>query len=113
MKDNKKQYWKGVEQLTNDPEFVKYANKEFPVDLPYKNGVLQEEDGGSSRRDFLKIMGFSVAAASLAACEAPVRKAIPYLNKPEEIEICSISIPAEGETYRTRICTTAQLYWKR
>jgi molybdopterin-containing oxidoreductase family iron-sulfur binding subunit len=31
------------------------------------------------------VLGFSVTAASLAACEAPVRKAIPYLNKPEEI----------------------------
>ena len=86
MKDNKKQYWKGVEQLTNHPEFVKYAGKEFPQDLPYKEGVLQEEEDGSSRRDFLKLMGFSVAAASLAACEAPVRKAIPYLNKPEAID---------------------------
>lgn len=85
MKETKKQYWKGVEQLTNHPEFVKYATKEFPRDLPYKEGVMQEEEGGSSRRDFLKLMGFSVAAASLAACEAPVRKAIPYLVKPEEI----------------------------
>ena len=49
--------------------------------LPTNNG-----DSGSSRRDFLKMMGFSVAAASLAACEAPVRKAIPYLNKPLEID---------------------------
>lgn len=86
MKENKKQYWKGVEQLANHPDFVKYASKEFPADLPYKNGVLQEDNSGSSRRDFLKLMGFSVAAASLAACEAPVRKAIPYLNKPEEID---------------------------
>lgn len=85
MKENKKQYWKGTEQLTSHPEFVKYAGKEFAHDLPYKKGVLQEEEGGSSRRDFLKLMGFSVAAASLAACEAPIRKAIPYLNKPEEI----------------------------
>lgn len=85
MKENKKQYWKGVEQLTNRPEFVKYASKEFSQDLPFKDGTLVEEEGGSSRRDFLKLMGFSVAAATLAACEAPVRKAIPYLNKPEEI----------------------------
>ncbi|MCK5368710.1 MAG: TAT-variant-translocated molybdopterin oxidoreductase, partial [Cyclobacteriaceae bacterium] len=86
MKESKKQYWKGVEQLTNHPDFVKYASKEFSQDLPYKDGVLQEEEGGSSRRDFLKLMGFSLAAASLAACEAPVRKAIPYLNKPEVID---------------------------
>lgn len=30
-------------------------------------------------------MGFSLAAASLAACEAPIRKAIPYVNKPIDI----------------------------
>ncbi|MEX0882585.1 MAG: TAT-variant-translocated molybdopterin oxidoreductase, partial [Cyclobacteriaceae bacterium] len=75
MKENKKTYWKGLEQLTNDPEFVKHADQEFPGIKGSKN---QGEDGGSSRRDFLKMMGFSLAAASLAACEAPVRKAIPY-----------------------------------
>jgi len=80
MKENKKTYWKGLEQLNNDPEFVKNADKEF-VELPSS----LSEDGGSSRRDFLKVMGFSLAAASLAACEAPVRKAIPYVNKPVDI----------------------------
>ncbi|AFL86279.1 Fe-S-cluster-containing hydrogenase subunit [Belliella baltica DSM 15883] len=81
MKENNKTYWKGLEQLTNDPEFVKNADREFPEYLPSNNG----EDGGPSRRDFLKLMGFSLAAASLAACEAPVRKAIPYVNKPVDI----------------------------
>lgn len=80
MKDNKKTYWKGLEQLSNDPEFVKNAEREFP-ELP----STSNEDGSSSRRDFLKVMGFSLAAASLAACEAPIRKAIPYVNKPVDI----------------------------
>jgi MoCo/4Fe-4S cofactor protein with predicted Tat translocation signal len=75
MSNTKKTYWKGLPQLKNDPQFIKHADKEF-VDL----GV--QEDPGHSRRDFLKMMGFSVAAASLAACEAPIRKAIPYVNKP-------------------------------
>lgn len=40
----------------------------------------------SSRRDFLKLFGFTVASAAVAAsCEQPVRKAIPYLIRPEEI----------------------------
>jgi len=82
MKDNKKTYWKGIEQLSNDPEFVKHADKEFPDYLPI-NG---NEDGGSNRRDFLKMMGFGIAAASLAACEAPVRKAIPYVDKPVDVD---------------------------
>ena len=80
MKENKKTYWKGLEQLSNDPGFVKHADREFP-EVPSVVG----EDGNASRRDFLKVMGFSLAAASLAACEAPVRKAIPYVNKPVDI----------------------------
>jgi MoCo/4Fe-4S cofactor protein with predicted Tat translocation signal len=80
MKENKKTYWKGLEQLSNDPEFVKHADKEF-AELP----TILNEDGSASRRDFLKVMGFSLAAASLAACEAPIRKAIPYVNKPIDI----------------------------
>ena len=37
------------------------------------------------QEDFLKFLGFSTAAATLAACEAPVVKSIPYVNKPDEI----------------------------
>jgi MoCo/4Fe-4S cofactor protein with predicted Tat translocation signal len=80
MKENKKTYWKGLEQLSNDAEFVKHADREF-AELP----TTLSEDGNSSRRDFLKVMGFSLAAATLAACEAPVRKAIPYVNKPVDV----------------------------
>jgi MoCo/4Fe-4S cofactor protein with predicted Tat translocation signal len=79
MKDSKKVYWKGIEQLANHPDFVKHAHKEFAEPGP-------EEDLGHSRRDFLKMMGFGVAAASLAACEAPIRKAIPYVNKPVDVD---------------------------
>lgn len=80
MENTSKRYWKGVEELRNDAQFVKNATSEF-------SNVNSADDllGGSNtqRRDFLKTMGFSIAAVSLAACEAPVRKAIPYLNKPE------------------------------
>lgn len=79
MNDTKKTYWKGLQQLKNDPAFVKNADKEF-VDL----GV--EDDPRHTRRDFLKMMGFSVAAASLAACEAPIRKAIPFAHKPVDAD---------------------------
>ena len=84
MKENTKTYWRGVEELSNDPEFVKSANGEFPdVRLKELDGDYSE---GTNRRDFLKLLGFGIGAVSLAACEAPVKKAIPYLNKPEEIE---------------------------
>ncbi|MDQ3393536.1 MAG: TAT-variant-translocated molybdopterin oxidoreductase [Bacteroidota bacterium] len=88
MDDNQKHYWKGIEQLTNDPAYVKNADKEFPDYLPINENKRNGEDSssGSTRRDFLKMMGFGIAAASLASCEAPVRYAIPYLNKPVEVD---------------------------
>ena len=87
MEGNKKQYWQGLEQLSKDPEFEKLANKEFSEYLPTQAELSAEDtNGDTSRRDFLKLMGFSVAAASLAACEAPVRKAIPYVNKPVDVD---------------------------
>ena len=84
-----KRYWKGVEELNNDPEFVRLRDNEFYEHLPLDEALQKKADSasGTSRRDFLKFMGFSVAAASLAACEAPVRKAIPYVVKPEEVTL--------------------------
>ena len=79
MEESKKIYWKGIDQLTNSPEFVKHAHHEFAQPGP-------EEDLGHSRRDFLKMMGFGMSAVTLAACEAPVRKAIPFVSKPMDTE---------------------------
>ncbi|HYG17520.1 MAG TPA: TAT-variant-translocated molybdopterin oxidoreductase, partial [Ohtaekwangia sp.] len=79
MEESKKVYWKGMGQLTNHPEFVKNAQHEFAQPGP-------EEDLGHSRRDFLKMMGFGMSAVALAACEAPVRQAIPHVIKPDDME---------------------------
>lgn len=84
MSGSSKKYWKGIEELENHPEFVKNANKEFQDYLPILN--KNEETGATHRRDFLKILGFGVAAVSLAACDTPVKKAIPYAIKPEEVD---------------------------
>ncbi|WP_439879947.1 TAT-variant-translocated molybdopterin oxidoreductase [Pontibacter sp. MBLB2868] len=82
-------YWKGIEELDNTPEFAKHAHNEFPEFLPVNSEAGGEDvpsTGKTARRDFLKLLGFSVAAVSLASCETPVRKAIPYLNKPVDLE---------------------------
>lgn len=79
-------YWKGIEELENTPEFEKNAHNEFPEFLPVNEAEGGEANGKTRRRDFLKLLGFSMAAVSLASCEAPVRKAIPYLNKPVDVE---------------------------
>jgi MoCo/4Fe-4S cofactor protein with predicted Tat translocation signal len=80
-------YWKGLDELHNTPEFQERAANEFlpeaSVERLMENDDLDE--GKTKRRDFLKYMGFTVGAATLAACETPVNKAVPYLNKPEDI----------------------------
>jgi len=55
------------------------------------------EATSTTRRDFLKYVGFSTAAASLAACEGPVKKSIPYVVQPTEI------IPGVANYYATTI----------
>ncbi len=81
MSKRNKTYWKGIEQLKNEPSFVKNAQNEFPEHLPI-NG-----SSDNSRRDFLKMMGFGIAAVSTVACEAPVKYAIPYVNKPVDVDV--------------------------
>ena len=85
---NTKKYWKGLEQLEDESKFVESAKNEFAEHLPVADFLGDQEaleESSTSRRDFLKYLGFGVAAASLAACETPVTKAIPYINKPEEV----------------------------
>jgi molybdopterin-containing oxidoreductase family iron-sulfur binding subunit len=109
-----KTYWKGLEELSNDASFVQNAANEFPEYLPISGssngGNNDTEQYLTQRRDFLKMLGFGVAAVSLAACETPVKKAIPYLNKPEDIDP---SIPnyyastyAEGGDYASILVKT-------
>jgi len=85
---NTKKYWKGLEQFNEDPKFLASTKNEFPEDIPVDEFLGDNEsleNSSTTRRDFLKFLGFGVAAASLAACETPITKAIPYLNKPEEV----------------------------
>jgi molybdopterin-containing oxidoreductase family iron-sulfur binding subunit len=86
-------YWRSINELQNgkpaDPEKEEIQHKKDLFRLSAK-----ELNTSSSRRNFLKFMGFSVTAASLtAACERPVQKAIPFLIKPEEI------IPGKSSYY--------------
>ena len=86
MADNKI-YWSGLEELDRTPEFEQLESQEFPAERPVDEFLADDrlQRANTGRRDFLKFMGFSVTAATLAACETPVVKSIPYTNKPEEI----------------------------
>ena len=100
MASNKK-YWKSVEELNENSSIVDTLRQnefveEIPVDefLGNKDSL---EKSSTTRRDFLKYVGFSTAAATLASCEGPVKKAIPYIVKPNEI------IPGVANYYASAI----------
>jgi MoCo/4Fe-4S cofactor protein with predicted Tat translocation signal len=82
-----RKYWKGLEELKETPEFLQNRDQEFPKETNIEEFLGDDglAESSTARRDFLKFLGFSVAAATVAACEAPVTKAIPYVNKPENV----------------------------
>ena len=66
-------YWQDVENKVLDQ---KLTSTEFAGD-EFDSFSVQK-----TRRNFLKIMGFSVSALPLTGCiKIPVKKALPYLNK--------------------------------
>ena len=94
---SQKTYWQGFGQI-NDPESArKHNHDEFKEDLPFEDFDSKSLiDAKAPRRDFLKYLGFSTAAATLAAsCTTEVRKAVPYADKPEQL------IAGESKYYAT------------
>jgi molybdopterin-containing oxidoreductase family iron-sulfur binding subunit len=81
-----KKYWQSLEEREN----LRIDTGENPGDS-HENAVIdlldnKTVDQPASRRDFLKLWGFSIGAAALAAsCKRPVQKAIPFLIRPEEV----------------------------
>ena len=65
-----KTYWKNIEQLNPENEEVKKLEQnEFVSKLPedFLSDEKTLEESSTSRRDFLKYVGFSTAAATIAA----------------------------------------------
>lgn len=99
MSSNKK-YWKSVEELENSSIVEALRNNEFVEEIPTEEFLGNADalaSSGTSRRDFLKYVGFSTAAVTLAACEGPVHKSIPYVLQPEQI------IPGVADYYATTV----------
>jgi molybdopterin-containing oxidoreductase family iron-sulfur binding subunit len=100
MSSNKK-YWTSVEELKEDSSIVEALKQnEFVNEIPTDEFLGDKdtlEESSTTRRDFLKYVGFSTAAASLAACEGPVIKSIPYVVQPDSI------IPGVANYYATTI----------
>ena len=99
MSSNKK-YWSSVEELKGSSIVETLQQKEFAEEIPVDEFLGDKEtleSSKTSRRDFLKYVGFSTVAASLAACEGPVIKSIPYVVQPER------TIPGVADYYASTI----------
>ena len=95
-----KKYWKSVEELKDSSVVETLSKNEFVEDISTDEFLGDKETletSSTSRRDFLKYVGFTTAAASLAACEGPVVKSIPYVVKPDDI------IPGVADWYATTV----------
>jgi MoCo/4Fe-4S cofactor protein with predicted Tat translocation signal len=76
MKPSGATYWRSLDELARTPEFAEAVRREFPNDefdqLP-----------PATRRQFLKVMGASLAMAGLTACRWPKEEIVPFAHRPE------------------------------
>jgi MoCo/4Fe-4S cofactor protein with predicted Tat translocation signal len=90
---NGKAYWRSLDELADTQEFRDFLHQEFPRQAAPLEGSFQ-------RRDFLKLLGASLALAGLTACARPVpkdEKIIPYVRQPEQV------VPGRPLFYATAI----------
>jgi MoCo/4Fe-4S cofactor protein with predicted Tat translocation signal len=81
-----KKFWQSFGELNQSEAYQQSSKNEFREELPFEADDKGFMEALAPRRDFLKYLGFSTAAAAIAAsCEIPVKKAIPFANKPEDI----------------------------
>jgi molybdopterin-containing oxidoreductase family iron-sulfur binding subunit len=75
------QYWRGLDELAETEAFQELLRREFPQQASLGLDAV-------SRREFLKVMGASLALAGLSACGSPAptnEKIVPYVRQPEEL----------------------------
>ncbi|MGH7783144.1 MAG: TAT-variant-translocated molybdopterin oxidoreductase, partial [Candidatus Binatia bacterium] len=73
-----KQYWRSLEEYSDTPEFREFVTREYPDNA-------EEWDNSLSRRNFVKVMGASLALAGLSGCVIqPPEKIVPYVKANED-----------------------------
>ena len=83
-------HWIGPEELdagywADAKTQEKRGQEFFEKPIEFIDKLDKSSQGGVARRDFLTVMGASMAMASFACARRPVHKIIPYVIKPEEI----------------------------
>ncbi len=72
-------FWLSLDQYHNRDEFVEKFEREF------KSSPLKEKGTEVDRRNFMKLMGASIAMSTAGCLNRPVQKIIPYNKRPPEI----------------------------
>ncbi|MEP7195351.1 MAG: 4Fe-4S dicluster domain-containing protein [Saprospiraceae bacterium] len=86
MKKYDQKSWISDRDLSNDETLLKEMNSERSTESI--SSLLEDDlsiEINTNRRDFLKLLGFGISAATLASCETPIKKAIPYTLATDEI----------------------------
>jgi molybdopterin-containing oxidoreductase family iron-sulfur binding subunit len=74
-----RRYWKSLDELADAPAFLEFLRREFP-----EQASMFEDPKG--RREFMTLMGASLALAGLTACtKQPAEKILPYVRQPEQL----------------------------
>jgi len=71
-----KAYWRSLDELADTPRFRRFVEDEFP-------GLTDHLTNPFTRRQFLKLMGASLALAGLAGCRWPEEKILPFNQRPD------------------------------
>ncbi|MCB0392313.1 MAG: TAT-variant-translocated molybdopterin oxidoreductase, partial [Bdellovibrionales bacterium] len=80
MENGSPKYWMSLEQWRNDPQFKELVEREFKTS-PF---APEDANSGWARREFLKLMGASLALTSFG-CVREAQKIVPYAKRPEDI----------------------------
>ncbi|HTV02631.1 MAG TPA: TAT-variant-translocated molybdopterin oxidoreductase [Luteitalea sp.] len=88
-------FWRSLDEVAETPEFQQYLQREFP-----ENAAEWSDPAG--RRQFLKLMGASLALAGATACtRQPTEHIVPYVVPPEgyvpgKTQLFATAVPRDG-----------------
>jgi MoCo/4Fe-4S cofactor protein with predicted Tat translocation signal len=93
---NQTTYWKSLNELAQNEEYKKYAEREFPENATELTDQV-------SRKSFLRVMGASIAFAGFASCRKPVQKILPYSRQPEDMVLGEPLFYATGMPFQDSV----------
>ncbi len=88
-------FWRSLDEVAETPEFQQYLQREFP-----ENAAEWSDPAG--RRQFLKLMGASLALAGVTGCtRQPTEHIVPYVVQPEgyvpgKTQLFATAMPRDG-----------------